>query len=315
MRPTHQVAKPVRLAHRFMSTVPPAARAPRRPVLRLGSEPSGPRRARCTTRRGTSRSSARTATSIRAILADNAPFPEPTALLIMPDHYIFRMLYSRGVPHGVARRSDARRHRGRADPREDLAAFADHYYLFRGTPTGAGSTTSCTSLFGVREQARRRDARSASTTQIAEKLASPEFRPRALFERFNIEVLATTDAASDPLEQHRRDPRIGLDGARDPDVPARRRRSASRRRRGATRSRALGDVERHVDHRFRIVRRRARGRRALLRVAGRDGDGPRRASSRTRRSSSPDEAERALPARAATARRPPPTSGASRRTC
>jgi glucuronate isomerase len=37
---------------------------------------------------------------------------------------------------------------------------------------------------------------------IAERLRSPEFRPRALFKRFNIEVLATTDAASDTLQHH-----------------------------------------------------------------------------------------------------------------
>src|SRR5260370_8644970 len=39
--------------------------------------------------------------------------------------------------------------------------------------------------------------------EIVDKLAAPDFLPRALFQRFNIEVLATTDGASDPLEHHR----------------------------------------------------------------------------------------------------------------
>src|SRR5438093_2309310 len=39
--------------------------------------------------------------------------------------------------------------------------------------------------------------------QIAERLALPEFRPRRLFERFNVEVLCTTDAATDPLDHHK----------------------------------------------------------------------------------------------------------------
>jgi glucuronate isomerase len=37
---------------------------------------------------------------------------------------------------------------------------------------------------------------------VAEKLSSPDFSPRKLFERFNIEVLCTTDAATDTLEHH-----------------------------------------------------------------------------------------------------------------
>src|SRR5436305_8484891 len=137
-----------------------------------------------------------------ALLADNAAFPEPTALLIIPDHYIFRMLYSRGVSMeslGVPTRDGTA---VETDPRAIWQRFAEHYYLFRGTPTGAWLDHELHEVFGVRE---RLSAETAPMVydEIAEKLSSPEFRPRALFERFNIEVLATTDRASDPLDHHR----------------------------------------------------------------------------------------------------------------
>ncbi|HEY0776831.1 MAG TPA: glucuronate isomerase [Gemmatirosa sp.] len=138
-----------------------------------------------------------------ALLADDAPFPEPTTLLLVPDHYVFRMLHSQGVPLealGIATRDGTP---VEADPRRAWQRFAEHWYLFRATPTGAWLTHELYDVFGVRVQL------SAATgqrvyDQIAERLASPEFRPRALFERFNIETLATTDAATDPLDAHRR---------------------------------------------------------------------------------------------------------------
>jgi glucuronate isomerase len=137
-----------------------------------------------------------------SLLAENAPFPEPAALLIMPDHYIFRMLYSRGVPMealGIPTRDGTP---VETDPRRIWQTFAEHYYLFRGTPTGVWLNHELHDLFGVRVKL---DGGSAQHIydQIAERLASPEFRPRALFERFNIEVLATTDKASDSLSHHR----------------------------------------------------------------------------------------------------------------
>ncbi|HEX5870587.1 MAG TPA: glucuronate isomerase [Longimicrobium sp.] len=137
-----------------------------------------------------------------ALLAADAPFPEPTALLIIPDHYIFRMLYSRGVPMesmGVSARDGSA---VETDPRKIWQTFADHAYLFRGTPTGAWLDHELYDLFGVRVRLNGRTAQRVYD-QIAERLRSPEFRPRALFDRFNIEVLATTDAAADSLEHHR----------------------------------------------------------------------------------------------------------------
>ena len=136
-----------------------------------------------------------------ALLAENEPFPEPTALLLTPDHYIFRMLYSRGVSMeslGIPTRDGTPVER---DRRKIWQLFGDHYYLFRGTPTGVWLDHELHEVFGVRTKL---DGGSALRIydEIREKLSSSEFRPRALFDRFNIEVLATTDKATDTLEHH-----------------------------------------------------------------------------------------------------------------
>jgi glucuronate isomerase len=137
------------------------------------------------------------------LLANNEPFPEPAALLLTPDHYIFRMLYSQGVSMeslGIPTRDGTP---VETDARRIWQRFAAHYHLFRGTPTGVWFDHELHELFGVRQKL---DAGTALAIydQIAECLASPEFRPRALFDRFNIEVLATTDAAGDTLEAHQK---------------------------------------------------------------------------------------------------------------
>ena len=137
-----------------------------------------------------------------AILATNAPFPEPTALLLIPDHYIFRMLYSQGIPLDALGVPTIDGSPVETDARKIWRLFASHYYLFRGTPTGIWLDNELHDVFGVRVKLGA-DTADRVYDEIAEKLESPEFRPRALFERFNIEVLATTDSASDPLAQHR----------------------------------------------------------------------------------------------------------------
>ncbi|GJG89196.1 uronate isomerase [Gemmatimonadetes bacterium T265] len=141
------------------------------------------------------------------LLAEDAPFPEPTALLVTPDHYLLRMLYSRGVPLealGIAPRAGAAADGppAAADPRAVWRLFAAHWHLFRGTPSRAWLEYELHELFGVRV---RPSAATADRVydQVAERLRSPEFRPRALFERFGLEVLATTDAAGDDLRHHR----------------------------------------------------------------------------------------------------------------
>lgn len=137
-----------------------------------------------------------------SLLAEDAAFPEPTALLIIPDHYIFRMLYSRGVPLealGVPARDGTVVEQ---DPRRIWQLFAEHYYLFRGTPTGAWLDHELAEVFGVEWEL---DGGTAQRIydDIAAKLRTPEFRPRALYERFDIEVLVTTDKATDSLAHHR----------------------------------------------------------------------------------------------------------------
>ena len=67
--------------------------------------------------------------------ADNSPFSDPASLLLTPDHYVFRMLYSQGIKledFGVARVDGGATER---DSRKIWHLFASHYYLFRGTPT------------------------------------------------------------------------------------------------------------------------------------------------------------------------------------
>ncbi len=129
-------------------------------------------------------------------------FGSPADLLIIPDHYVFRMLYSQGVPLeqlGVPRRDGGA---VESDHRKIWQTFADHFYLFQGTPTGVWLQDELTVIFGVDEKLNGASAQRIYD-HIAARLASPEFRPRRLFERFNIEVLATTDPATSSLAYHR----------------------------------------------------------------------------------------------------------------
>jgi glucuronate isomerase len=133
--------------------------------------------------------------------AEEVSFGSPVDLLILPDHYVVRMLYSQGIPLesiGVPRLD------GRPvekDHRKIWKIFAENFYLFRGTPSGVWFAEELRSLFGIGEKL---DGRSAGKIydRVESRLRRPEFRPRALFERFNIEVLCTTDAATDPLVSH-----------------------------------------------------------------------------------------------------------------
>lgn len=128
-------------------------------------------------------------------------FPNPAGLFIQPDHYIFRMLYSQGVSlesQGIPQVDG----KEKADPREVWRIFAKHYYLFRGTPTRLWLDYSFSTLFGLTERLSPENADEYYDT-ISRALETPEFRPRALFERFNIEVLSTTDSPLDTLEHHK----------------------------------------------------------------------------------------------------------------
>jgi glucuronate isomerase len=127
----------------------------------------------------------------------NEPFPDPAKLLVQPDHYVYRMLYSQGVSlDDLEIGVDVLK-----DPRRVWHIFAEHYYLFRGTPTRMWLDFVFQELFGLTD---RLSASSADLyfDVISERLRAPEFLPRALYERFHIEVLATTDSPLDALADH-----------------------------------------------------------------------------------------------------------------
>jgi glucuronate isomerase len=135
----------------------------------------------------------------------DAPFPDPATLLIKPDHYVFRMLYSQGIALerlGIVHKSGASDGAPvETDNRAIWRLFASHWHLFRGTPTQLWMEHTLEAVFGITDPL---DAKHADAIHdaIAAKLAKPAFRPRALYERFNIEVIATTDSALDDLAHH-----------------------------------------------------------------------------------------------------------------
>lgn len=133
--------------------------------------------------------------------AENQPFPDPAQLFVVPDHYVFRMLHSQGIPLedlGVPRVDGGP---VEADPRKIWRAFAGNYHLFRATPSRIWLDHSFSEVFGIDERLSAETA-DAIYDAIAARLAEPAFRPRALFERFGIEVIATTDSPLDDLRWH-----------------------------------------------------------------------------------------------------------------
>lgn len=138
-----------------------------------------------------------------ALFADeNYTFGSPVDLLIIPDHYVFRMLYSQGIALeslGISRRDGTP---VETDHRKIWQTVADHWHLFNGTPTSIWIRDELREVFGVNAKLNSRNAQTVYD-QIADTLAQPGFTPRNLFEQFNIELLATTDAATDTLEHHR----------------------------------------------------------------------------------------------------------------
>ena len=136
-------------------------------------------------------------------------FGSPTELLLVPDHYVFRMLYSQGIALealGISKPGTPI-----PEPRDSWQLFADHFHLFSGTPTGIWLTDEFSNVFGITEKLSSQNAQEIYD-QIDAKLKSPEFKPRALFKQFNIEVLCTTDAATDTLENHQQIRDSGWDG-------------------------------------------------------------------------------------------------------
>ena len=136
------------------------------------------------------------------LLADpEATLGNPALLFVIPDHYVFRMLYSQGVTLeslGVPSRDGSAVEQ---DPRRIWQRFAEHFYLFRGTPTGLWLKDELISVFGIEEKLEAASAQRIYD-QLEAKLAEPAYRPRALLKRFNIESLCTTDPATSALADH-----------------------------------------------------------------------------------------------------------------
>jgi len=129
--------------------------------------------------------------------AHNQPFPDPAKLFVQPDHYVYRMLYSQGVSLDDLEIGAP----DMSDPRRVWRIFAEHYYLFRGTPTRMWLDYAFQELFGLTERLSAKTADHYYDT-IDARLQTPEFLPRALYERFHLEVLATTDSPLGPLTDH-----------------------------------------------------------------------------------------------------------------
>jgi glucuronate isomerase len=128
----------------------------------------------------------------------NKPFQNPAQLFLQSDHYIFRMLYSQGIsPEDLAIGETEVK-----DARKVWRIFASHYYLFRGTPSRMWLDFAFQELFGIEERLSC-DAAEFYFDTISAKLRTPEFLPRTLYQRFNLEVLATTDSPLDSLDDHK----------------------------------------------------------------------------------------------------------------
>lgn len=134
-----------------------------------------------------------------SLLAENEPFASPTDLLVTGDHYVTRVLHGAGLSLSTVQ---APAGEPPVDPREAWRVLAAHWHLFRATPVQYWLEYQLSEVFGVD---RRLSAETADAIydEVAEKLLDDEYRPRALFERFGVDVLATTDDPADDLAAHR----------------------------------------------------------------------------------------------------------------
>jgi glucuronate isomerase len=135
-------------------------------------------------------------------IRDNVGFGDPAELFVIPDHYLRRMLVSQGLTNeelGVPSRDGTRR--AEEDHREIWRRFCSNWKLFRGTPTRYWLEHELVEIFGV-TVAPSAETADASYDQLVDVLSRDEFRMRPLFDRFNIEILATTDPADSDLSAH-----------------------------------------------------------------------------------------------------------------
>ena len=135
------------------------------------------------------------------ILAGDEPFGDPARLLVVPDHYVTRMLLSQGIPPGRLGVPSRTGDPVETDGRTIWRLLAQNWHLFRGTPSRLWLERTFTGVFGI-DTPLGPDTADEIYDAIEARLAEPAFRPRALFERFGIEVLATTESPLDDLSRH-----------------------------------------------------------------------------------------------------------------
>jgi len=134
--------------------------------------------------------------------AYDEPFGNAVDLLLVPDHYVLRMLYSQGISLEALGVTDLAGNKTNADPREIWRLFAENYYLFRGTPSRTWLDHVFHSVFEI-EAPLSPSTADAFFDHINASLASDAFRPRAILDKFNIRFIATTEGAVDPLDHHK----------------------------------------------------------------------------------------------------------------
>lgn len=135
-----------------------------------------------------------------ALLADDVPFPDPTQLLITPDHYVTRLLHANGVPLDHLGLGEEPAYSGR----QTWRIFCAHWPDFAGTASGYWLAQEFSQLFGIDPESISAATADQVYDEVSAVLATEEFRPRRLFDSFGIDVLATTDDPLDDLEAHRR---------------------------------------------------------------------------------------------------------------
>lgn len=137
-----------------------------------------------------------------ALLVEDQPFPNPAELFIRFDHYVTRLMHASGVSLDALGIPDRGTPRTVASPREIWRTFSENWHLYAGTASGYWLQNTFSEQFGI-DVHPDGDNADAVFDRIQESLTTPAFRPRALFERFGIDVMATTDDPMDDLAPHR----------------------------------------------------------------------------------------------------------------
>ncbi len=132
--------------------------------------------------------------------SENRNFSNATECLVVPDHYILRMLYSQGIPLealGVAPKGEV----STTDPRKSWSIFAENFNLFLGTPSHIWLNHVFSEVFGLTAKLTAETA-DLYYDAITDALHTDAYKPRAILDKFNVAFLATTEGALDTLPHH-----------------------------------------------------------------------------------------------------------------